>query len=309
VIEVERLRKLYGSVEALRDVSFAVEPGTVYALLGPNGAGKTTTVKILTTLSRPDGGSARVAGIDVMRAPRRVRQRIGVVAQQAGTDTEATGRENLMLQGRLCGVGGAALRERVGELLDAFGLADAADRAARTYSGGMRRRLEIAMGILHRPTILFLDEPTAGLDPEARRLVWREVERLRGEGLTILLTTHYLDEAERLATTVGIVDRGSLVAEGHPEALKAEIGSDVITVELMDGDAQHALRALTGYDAEIAGEGRVRARVPDAGRAVPAVVATLAEADCAPLSVTVTRPSLDDVFVKHAGRAFDGGAG
>jgi len=229
-IEASDLVKTYpGDVRALDGVSFAVEAGTVFGLLGPNGAGKSTTVKILTTLSRPDSGQARVAGIDVLRQPDRVRQSIGCVAQKSGVDPQATGRENLTLQGQLYGLGGRELKRRVAELLDRFGLAEAADRQARTYSGGMQRKLDVAMGFVHRPRALFLDEPTTGLDPEARADMWEEISRLAGEeGLTILLTTHYLEEADRLARRLAIVDHGTIVVEGTPEELKARFEREVV---------------------------------------------------------------------------------
>ena len=213
-IEARALRKTYpGDVRALDGLEFTVEPGTVFGLLGPNGAGKSTAVKILTTLSRADAGTASVAGHDVVAAADAVRRSIGVVAQKAGVDREATGRENLRLQGQMYGLRGRALEDRIDALLDRFGLSDAADRIGRTYSGGMQRRLDIAMALVHQPSVLFLDEPTTGLDPEVRADMWREIERLStGQGITVLLTTHYLEEADRLAKQLAIVDRGKVVA-------------------------------------------------------------------------------------------------
>ena len=229
-IEARDLTKTYGKdVRALDGLGFSVEAGTVFGLLGPNGAGKSTTVKILTTLSLPDSGQARVAGIDVLAEPDRVRRAIGLVDQRSGVDLEATGRENLTLQGQVHGLRGAQLRARVGDLLGRFGLAEAADRVARGYSGGMQRRLDIAMGLIHRPRVLFLDEPTTGLDPEVRADMWAEIAHLSAaEGLTILLTTHYLEEADRLAGRLAIVDRGRVVAEGSPDELKGELLGDAI---------------------------------------------------------------------------------
>jgi ABC-2 type transport system ATP-binding protein len=223
-IEAEGLVKRYGEVQALDGVDLRVEAGTVFGLLGPNGAGKSTTVRILTTLSRPDAGTVRVAGIDALADPDGVRRMIGVVGQKHGADRDATGRENLVLQAELYG-----LRDhrRVDELLERFGLAEAAGRPVKTYSGGMQRRLDVALGLLHGPRVLFLDEPTTGLDPEARTAMWAEIERLaREERMTILLTTHYLEEADRLASQVAIVDRGRIVAQGTPSALKAELPGD-----------------------------------------------------------------------------------
>jgi ABC-2 type transport system ATP-binding protein len=309
-IEAEDLVKDYpGAVRALDGVSFSVEKGSILALLGPNGAGKSTTVKILTTLSRPSGGRARVRGVDVVREPGQVRRLIGVVAQKSAVDAEATGRENLILQGELYGLGGSALRRRAAELLERFGLAEAADRLGRTYSGGMQRRLDVALGLVHRPGILFLDEPTTGLDPEVRSAMWEEISGLaREEGLTILLTTHYLEEADELASRVAIVDRGRVVAAGTPEALKSELHGDAVQVELAaapgDGHVLEALDRVRGIR-EVAVEGRsLRARVESGASTVPVVLAALDARGIDVASVTVARPSLDDVYLRYAGRAF-----
>jgi ABC-2 type transport system ATP-binding protein len=313
MIETHDLRKSYktrhGTVEALRGVNLLVEPGEVFGLLGPNGAGKSTTVKILTTLSRPDSGEARVAGHDVLRQPEAVRRAIGVVGQRSGVDLEATGRENLALQGRVYGLRGDELKRRVSNLLQRFGLADAADRVARTYSGGMQRRLDVAMGLIHRPQVLFLDEPTTGLDPEARATMWEEISRLAGEeGLTILLTTHYLEEADNLAQRLAIIDQGQVVAEGSPEQLKQELRGDAVQVELVqapvNGKVHAALDRLDGVR-EITLDGRLlRARADRGATAVPVVLAALEDAGVPVASVTVSRPSLDDVYLRYAGRAF-----
>jgi ABC-2 type transport system ATP-binding protein len=308
-IEAGGLVKTYpGDVRALDGLDLAVEAGTVFGLLGPNGAGKSTTVRILTTLTRPDAGSARVAGHEVLAEPVRVRHAIGVVGQKHGADREATGRENLVLQGEFYGITGAELRRRVTESLERFGLADAAGRQVKTYSGGMQRRLDVAMGLIHHPQVLFLDEPTTGLDPEARAQMWAEIERLaREEGMTILLTTHYLEEADRLASQLAIVDRGRIVARGTPDALKAELHGDTIQVELANGDGLAAQAAL-----EVVPEARevsldgstLRARAHDGGAAVPAVLAALQAHGIRAAAVTLARPSLDDVYLRHAGRAF-----
>jgi ABC-2 type transport system ATP-binding protein len=307
-IEANGLVKEYpGDVRALDGLSFAVEEGTVFGLLGPNGAGKSTAVRILTTLARADEGMARVAGHDVRDEPARVRSTIGVVAQRGGADREATARENLRLSGRLHGLRGAELERRIQELLDRFGLADAADRIVRTFSGGMERRLDIGLALVHRPRVLFLDEPTTGLDPEVRADMWQEIERLgRDEGITVLLTTHYLEEADRLAADLAIVDRGRVVASGSPDALKRELSGDAVQVELeteLNG-AGAALDRLAGLR-EVSLDGRtLRARADDGARAVPAVLATLDSHGVAVASVTVARPSLDDVYLRHAGRTF-----
>jgi ABC-2 type transport system ATP-binding protein len=309
-IEANELTKTYPpDVRALDGLSLAVPAGTIFGLLGPNGAGKSTTVRILTTLSRPDGGSARVAGLDVLAEPVRVRHAIGVVAQRHGLDPEATGRENLTLQGEFYAITGADLRARVGDALERFGLVDAADRPAKTYSGGMQRRLDLAMGLIHGPRVLFLDEPTTGLDPEARADIWHEIERLaRDERMTILLTTHYLEEADRLASQLAIVDRGRIVAEGSPDALKSQLEGDRIQVELVDAHDGAARQALAGVNGvgDAALEGRtLHARARDGAAAIPAVLAALDAHGVKAASVTLARPSLDDVYLRHAGRSFD----
>jgi ABC-2 type transport system ATP-binding protein len=308
-IEAVDLVKTYpNDIRALDGISLAVEAGTIFGLLGPNGAGKSTTVKILTTLSRADSGRAAVMGMDVDRQPDRVRRMIGLVGQHGAVDSEATGRENLVLQGRLYGMSGASLKRRVDELLDRFGLAEAANRIVKTWSGGMQRKLDVASGLVHQPRVLFLDEPTTGLDPEARADLWAEVRRLSDEGLTILLTTHYLEEADRLAGQVAIIDRGRIVARGTPEALKSELRGDAIVVELSDsvrnGHASAVLELLDGvHEPSIAGR-TLRARADDGARSVPAVLAALDAAGVGVASVTVARPSLDDVYLRHTGRAY-----
>jgi ABC-2 type transport system ATP-binding protein len=308
-VEATELIKTYPpDVRALDGVSLAVQAGTIFGLLGPNGAGKSTTVRVLTTLSRPDGGSARVAGLDVLAEPSRVRHAIGLVGQKHGVDPEATGRENLVLQGELYGLTGRELRRRAGEMLERFGLADAGDRRVKTYSGGMQRRLDVAMGLLHRPQVLFLDEPTTGLDPEARADMWSEIARLaREESVTILLTTHYMEEADRLASRVAIVDRGRIVAEGAPDDLKSSLQGDAIQIELVDpsnGAARRALEGVSGIgEATIEGT-TLRARARNGGAAIPAVLAALDAHGVKAASVTLARPSLDDVYLRHAGRSF-----
>jgi ABC-2 type transport system ATP-binding protein len=308
-IEAEGLAKEYpGGVKALDGLSFSVAEGTVFGLLGPNGAGKSTTVKILTTLAHPDSGSASVAGFDVLREPARVREAIGVVSQAGGLDQQATGRENLRLQGQTFGLGGAKLERRVSELLGQFGLDEAGDRLVRQYSGGMSRRLDVALGLVHRPKVLFLDEPTTGLDPEVRAEMWEEIERLTGAGLTVLLTTHYLEEADRLAAQLAIVDRGKIVAEGSPDALKRELRGDAIHVELGEGGdderVRDALVAVAGVDEVLVGDRTLHARAEDGARSVPAVLGALEAAKVEVASVTVARPSLDDVYLRFTGRTF-----
>jgi ABC-2 type transport system ATP-binding protein len=305
-IEAVELTKTYGTVRALDGLSFAVQPGTIFGLLGPNGAGKSTTVKILTTLTRPDSGAARVAGFDVRQRPDRVRRVIGVVSQGHGTDPQATGRENLLLAGRIHGMRGADVTRRAGELLERFGLAEAAGRVVRTYSGGMQRKLDVALGLMHRPRVLFLDEPTTGLDPAARAELWTQIQALAATGMSILLTTHYLEEADRLASRLAIVDRGRLVAQGSPEELKSELRGDAVVVELASpADALAARAALRRFDQGSTVDGRtVRARVANGAATVTPVVAALEAAGLVAASITVARPSLDDVYLLHTGRTF-----
>jgi ABC-2 type transport system ATP-binding protein len=312
-IEASSLSKTYkGGVRALDGLSFAVGAGTIFGLLGPNGAGKSTAVKILTTLSRADSGEARVAGLDVVRDAERVRRSIGVVALKPGLDPDATGRENLELQAELYGLVGTARRARVDQLLERLGLAEAAGRLAKTYSGGMQRRLDVALGLVHRPQVLFLDEPTTGLDPEARAELWREIERLaRDEEMTILLTTHYFEEADRLAAELAIVDNGRIVAQGTPDDLKSDLRGDTVQVELVESpnrDAVHAVRAISQVAGvgELAFEGRVlRARAANGAAAIPSVITALERSGLTVASATIARPSLDDVYLRHTGRSFE----
>jgi ABC-2 type transport system ATP-binding protein len=310
-VEAHDLVKTYPKdVRALDGMSITVRPGEVFALLGPNGAGKSTTIKLLTTLARPDSGTVRVAGHDALAHPERVRRVIGVVSQRSGADPVATGRQNLLLQGRLYGLRGAELKRRVTDLLDRFALGEYADRAVNTYSGGTQRRLDVALGLINRPEVLFLDEPTAGLDPQARTAMWAEIGRLAAdESLAIVLTTHHLEEADRLARRVSIVDHGRVVVTGSPDQLKAELRGDAVHIELRDEPeatrAQDALRAVNGVrDVTVAGR-RLSARVDDGAAAVPFALAALDRAGSPAATVTVARPSLDDVYLRYAGRRFE----
>jgi ABC-2 type transport system ATP-binding protein len=307
-IAANELRKVYPpSVTALDGVSLSVEAGEIFALLGPNGAGKSTTVRVLTTLTRPDGGDARVAGVDVLAEPARARRTIGVVGQKQGADVEATGRENLVLQGEFCGITGRELKARVQQSLERFALTEAAERKVKTYSGGMQRRLDIAMGLLHRPRVLFLDEPTTGLDPEARVELWSEIGRLtREERVTILLTTHYMEEADRLASQVAIMDHGRIVTRGSPDELKDELEGDAIQVRLTEpdaGTARAALERVDGVDGVTVEDRVVRASARDGGAAIPAVLAALGAHGIEVAAVTVARPTLDEVYLRHAGHS------
>ena len=309
-IEAHDLVKTYPKeVRALDGLSFAVPAGTVFALLGPNGAGKSTTVKILTTLAQTDSGTAMVAGLDVRAKPAKVRHLIGVVAQQSGADPVATGRENVMLTGRIQGLRGRALTGRADELLGRFDLAGAAGRLVRTYSGGMQWRLDVALGLINRPQVLFLDEPTAGLDPESRSAMWTEIGRLAAaEGLTILLTTHYLEEADHLASRLAIVDRGRVVTEGTPDELKGELHGDAVHVELASGTLGDRVLAALSPVAGIR-ETRVEgtslsARADEGAAARPGMLAALEGAGVTVRAATVARPSLDDVYLRYSGRRF-----
>ena len=314
-IDAAELRKKYRGgrgrpdVLALDGLTISAEAGTVFGLLGPNGAGKSTTVKILATLSAADEGTAHVAGIDVAKHPEQVRRAIGFVAQKSVADPMDTGIENLVLAGRLHGLTHAAATARADELLERFSLGDAARRQVKTYSGGMTRKLDVAIGLMHRPAVLFLDEPTTGLDPEARAELWAEIERMtRHESMTVLLTTHYLEEADRLAARVAIVDRGRVVAEGTPDQLKSELRGDAIIVELApDADPASALGALERVAglSELGAEVRtVRARAEFGAAALPSALLALEEAGIRVASATVARPSLDDVYLRHTGRSF-----
>ena len=307
-IVVDDLHKRYGEVQALDGVSFAVREGEVFGLLGPNGAGKSTTVRVLVTLTQQDSGTASVAGHDVRKEPNAVRRAIGYVPQDSGVDVFGTGRENLMLQGRVQGMSGRDLRDRTAALLELVGITDAADRIVQGYSGGMRRRLDIALGLVHRPRVLFLDEPTTGLDPEARVEMWDEVSRLaQEESLTILLTTHYLQEADQLADRLAIVSQGTIVVEGTPAELKSHLQGDAVQVELENGAVEQAqsILASVGARPEQVIDGRtVVARVDNGGRALPGIISALEGAGIAVASVSVSRPSLDDVYLHYTGRDF-----
>jgi len=298
VVETYRLRKRYPGHEALRGVDLHVPPGTVLGLLGHNGAGKTTTIRILATLLAPGGGSARVAGFDVAREPQEVRRRIALAGQYAAVDAQLTGRENLVLLGRLLRLGTRGARARAGELLERFDLTAAADRQAGTYSGGMRRRLDLACCLVTRPAVLFLDEPSAGLDPASRRLLWTEIrEQVRG-GITVVLTTQYLEEADQLADRIVVLGAGSVVAEGSPEQLKRDVGGEWLEVSVADpsrvGEAREILASVAGSVEST--DGKLSAPIPDGTAGIAAVAGKLHANGIAVQDFALRRPSLDDVF-------------
>ncbi|MCT2278361.1 ATP-binding cassette domain-containing protein [Micromonospora chalcea] len=315
MIETRGLRKSYRSragretktVDAVRGVNLDVAEGEIFGFLGPNGAGKTTTLRMLATLIEPDGGEATVAGADLRKDPAEVRRRIGYVAQGGSTWDESSAREELVLQARLYGIGKAEAQRRAERALEAFQLTEYADRKCKTYSGGQRRRVEIALGIIHEPKIVFLDEPTTGLDPQSRAHMWDEIRRLRTEGMTVFITTHYLDEADALCDRIAIMDHGEVVAEGTPAELKREISGEVVIVGL---DAPSTPRAAELLDTEAyvskletVDEGGLRLYVDEGATAIPQVLRRLDHAGLDLRSIELHRPSLDDVFLTKTGRS------
>ena len=310
-VQATRLeRRFKGGILAVAGVDLEVAEGEVYGFLGPNGAGKSTTVRMLTTLLRPTGGSASVAGHDVVSEASAVRRSIGVALQDASIDPFMTGRELLRLQATLHGISRKDVKPRAVALLDQVGLTDAADRRVGTYSGGMRRRLDLALALVHRPTVLFLDEPTTGLDPTSRLALWEEVRRLNGEGTTVFLTTQYLEEADQLADRVGIIDDGRIVAEGTPTALKAEVGDPTLSITLSEpSEADAALVALSAYESSIPTlPGCIALRLPRGSEEIASVIRTLDAADIGVSGLDLAMPSLDDVFVEKTGRRLEGAA-
>jgi ABC-2 type transport system ATP-binding protein len=306
-IETRSLAKSFGKTRALDGIDLTVAEGTVYGLLGPNGAGKTTTIRILATLLKPDGGHATVAGLDVVREPAAVRRKVGLTGQYASVDEDLTGIENLILVGRLLGLPWSAARKRAGELLDAFGLSDAAGRQVRTYSGGMRRRIDIGASLITVPEILFLDEPTTGLDPRGRNQVWDLVRRIAAEGTTVLLTTQYLDEADRLAQRLAVIDHGKVIAEGTSRELKASVGANAVHVRLADAGQNDAARGaiarvlkndgvMPGSDNQV-----IAARLSSAAQAAE-VLTALTQANVEVAEFSVGTPSLDEVFLALTGK-------
>ena len=304
IVRAEQVEKRFGNIHALAGVSLEIEPGIIYALLGPNGAGKTTLIRVLATLLRPDGGTATVAGIDVVRDPVAVRNRIGLAGQFAAVDEYLTGREAVEMVGRLYNLSAPTARDRAAEVLERFSLAADADRLVRTYSGGMKRRLDLAASLVGRPDVLFLDEPTTGIDPRSRLEVWALIRDLVGSGTTVLLTTQYLDEADQLANRIGVIHEGKLISEGTGNQLKHRLGGAVIHIDVPD-EAQAATRAALGAElgSELGAAGTITLPAPAGPASLVAAVRTLDAAGITPTDIGLRRPTLDDVFIALTGHA------
>ncbi len=303
-VEVDQVRKVFGETVALDDLSLSFEPGIVYGLLGPNGAGKTTIIRVLTTLITPNGGSARVFGHDVVREANTVRSRIGLAGQYAAVDEFQTGRENVEMVGKLYNLSSPEAKRRATDVLERIGLTDAAGRQVKTYSGGMRRRLDLAASMVGRPDLLFLDEPTTGIDPASRIGLWEIIEDLVSGGTTVLLTTQYLDEADRLATRIGVIDNGTLIAEGTEAELKRQVGGEVVETRVRPENlekATAAICAISHHDAKVEGN-TITVAADNGAMTLAEIIRALDEIDVHPADIGVRRPTLDDVFLTLTGK-------
>ena len=316
IISVQGLRKTYkskgkkkgGTVEAVKGIDLTVRKGEIFGFLGPNGAGKSTTLKMLSTLLAPDGGKATIAGFDLLAHPARVRRQIGYVSQAGGADGSATGREDLLLQAQLFGLSNEKARQRAEELITALDLGGFVDRFSRTYSGGQRRKLDIALGMVHQPAVLFLDEPTTGLDPVSRAQLWNQIRLLRSQGTTVFLTTHYMDEADALCERIAIIDKGTLVAEDSPAGLKRRISGDILSLTVNHVDnavevSQEALKDLEFVREMNADGSNLKLVVTHGGEAIPVVLRLLESRGVGVADISLSRPSLDDVFLRMTGHS------
>ena len=307
-VEAKNLKKTFktkqGNVEAVRDVSFKVNKGEIFGILGPNGAGKSTTILMLTTLLRITSGTAKINDLDVVKNDSEVRNKIGIALQDTGIDNLLTARELFYTTARLWGLSKSKSKDRTEEMLNLVGLTEAADRRVKTYSGGMKRRLDLGLSLVHKPEVLFLDEPTTGLDPGSRRVLWDEIKKLRDEGVTIILTTQYLEEADELANRISIIDEGLVVAESTPDELKSSIGGDVITLTFRsDDDAIKAQTIIENSDIE---DNQIRVTVENGAEKIPNLLNQLVSKDINVQSVSANKPSLDDVFLKVTGYRLEG---
>ena len=307
-VEAKNLKKTFktkqGNVEAVRDVSFKVNKGEIFGILGPNGAGKSTTILMLTTLLRITSVTAKINDLDVVKNDSEVRNKIGIALQETGIDNLLTARELFYTTARLWGLSKSKSKDRTEEMLNLVGLTEAADRRVKTYSGGMKRRLDLGLSLVHKPEVLFLDEPTTGLDPGSRRVLWDEIKKLRDEGVTIILTTQYLEEADELANRISIIDEGRVVAEGTPDELKSSIGGDVITLTFRsDDDAIKAQTIIENSDIE---DNQIRVTVENGAEKIPNLLNQLVSKDINVQSVSANKPSLDDVFLKVTGYRLEG---
>jgi ABC-2 type transport system ATP-binding protein len=314
IIETHQLAKIFpGDIRAVDGIDFEVNTSEIFAFLGPNGAGKTTTIKMLNTLILPTSGSAMVAGLDVVKSATEVRKRIGYVAQDVGVDEHATGKENLTLYGHFYRLDGKTIKERVKEIFDLVGLTGSENRMVSTYSGGMRKRLDLAMGLIHQPEVIFMDEPTTGLDPQTRASIWEYIRNLvNSKGMTIFLTTHYMEEADRLADRIAIIDLGKIIAMGTADELKKSIGGDVVTVSPCEDKDEACKEFIRRSEALLMGkpfvtgtkptDGELAVYVNDGASAIPTIMQLLSGQGIEVKTITMSRPSLDDVFLKYTGK-------